>query len=195
MSKGEETRQTILSEAVDLASLVGLEQLTIGGLANAVGLSKSGLFAHFNSKEQLQIQVLEAAAERFINFVIRPAVQGVPRGEPRVRKMMDTWLNWHDEQPGGCVIQSAAIEMDDKPGPVRDYVAENQRQWLSVITRAAQIAIEEGHFRGDLDVDQFAYEFLSVGLAYQHGAGLLNTPNARERAQKAFDGIVERARA
>lgn len=194
ITKGQETKQTILDEAVDLASTVGLEQLTIGGLASAVGLSKSGLFAHFKSKEQLQIQVLETAAQRFIDFVIAPAIKA-PRGEPRVRALMDTWLRWHDEQPGGCVIQSAAIEMDDRPGPVRDYVVENQQQWMGVISRAAQIAVEEGHFRGDLDLDQFAYEFLSVGLAYQHSSGLLNTPNSRERALRSFDGVVERARA
>ncbi len=194
MSKGEETRQAILSEAVTLASTVGLEQLTIGGLASAVGLSKSGLFAHFKSKEQLQIQVLAAAAERFVDFVIRPAVKA-PRGEPRVRALMDTWLRWHDEQPGGCVIQSAAIEMDDRPGPVRDYVVDNQQQWLAVIKRAAQIAVEEGHFRPDFDLDQFAYEFLSIGLAYQHGSGLLQMPRSRERALTSFDGVIERARA
>lgn len=194
MSKGEETRQAILTEAVTLASTVGLEQLTIGSLASAVGLSKSGLFAHFKSKEQLQIQVLAAAAARFIEFVIRPAVKA-PRGEPRVRALMDTWLRWHDEQPGGCVIQSAAIEMDDRPGPVRDYVVENQRQWLAVIKRAAQIAVEEGHFRPDFDLDQFAYDFLSIGLAYQHASGLLQMSRSRERALASFDGVIERARA
>jgi AcrR family transcriptional regulator len=193
MQKGHETKQAILDQAITIASSVGLEQLTIGQLASAVGLSKSGLFAHFRSKEQLQIEVLEETSRRFTEAVILPALRK-PRGEPRMRAMVENWLDWHDSQPGGCVIQGAVAEMDDRPGPVRDYLVHNQQQWLNALTRAAEIGVEEGHFRKDLDLEQWAYEVLSLGLGYQHFAGLMEKPRARERVRRSFDALIDRSR-
>ncbi|HXI20661.1 MAG TPA: hypothetical protein VNH46_06230, partial [Gemmatimonadales bacterium] len=121
MSKGLETRDTILHHATQLASKVGLCGLTIGTLAEDLALSKSGLFAHIGSKEQLQILVLERAAHDFIEAVVRPALRE-PRGEPRIRALFERWLAWDRDGllPGGCVFVAAASELDDRPGPVRD---------------------------------------------------------------------------
>src|SRR5216110_1068336 len=116
MSKGERTKTAILEHATGLASQVGLTGLTIGVLADDLDLSKSGLFAHFQSKEALQLQVLEFAAERFVATVVRPALS-TPRGEPRVRAMFENWLKWPKESalPGGCFFVAAAVELDDQP--------------------------------------------------------------------------------
>ena len=127
MGKGDQTRDAILERAVRLASQVGLEGLTIGRLAGALDLSKSGLFAHFASKETLQVQTLERAAERFVEVVLRPAL-AEPRGEPRLRALFERWLRWPQEvsQPGGCIFVQAAVELDDRPGPARDRLVALQ---------------------------------------------------------------------
>src|SRR5690242_13771922 len=125
MRKGEATHQAILSRAMILASRIGLEGLTIGKLASDLRLSKSGLFAHFQAKEKLQIQVLDTAANAFLEGVIRPALQA-PRGEQRVRKLVENWLEWakHKNEDGGCIFVSAAAELDDRPGVVRDHLVK-----------------------------------------------------------------------
>src|SRR3989442_4726407 len=128
MRKGANTRNAILPHATGLASQVGLTGLTIGALADHLRLSKSGLFAHFRSKEALQIQVLEHAAASFVEAVVRPALQQ-PRGEPRMRALFERWLEWEQAEalPGGCVFVAAASELVDRPGPARDRVVELQR--------------------------------------------------------------------
>ena len=130
MSKGTETRTAILDEAVDIASRVGFGALTIGQLADRTQMSKSGLFAHFRSKEQLQLQALEHAAARFIDCVARPAL-ATPRGEQRARALFDGWLAWlEDSLPGGCIFIAAAVEVDDQPGSLRDAVVRHERDLL-----------------------------------------------------------------
>jgi len=195
MSKGEDTRAAILGRALAVTSELGLEGLSIGSLAQDLGMSKSGLFAHFGSKEDLQLQVLELAVERFVAAVVQPAL-AAPRGEPRVRALFDNWLAWAEATflPGGCVFIAAANELDDRPGPLRDRLVESQQQWLAVLARAARIAQEEGHFRGDLDAEQFAYETYAVALAYHHFRRLLRDPGARDRARRAFDDLMRGAR-
>jgi AcrR family transcriptional regulator len=138
MGKGAETRDLILRRALDLASIDGLEQLTIGLLAKTVGMSKSGLFAHFKSKEQLQLSVLQAATERFVRDVVSPALRR-PRGRPRVEALFELWLAWESAFPGGCPYQAAIVEFDDRPGVVRDYLVETQRDWQDAITQAVRI--------------------------------------------------------
>jgi AcrR family transcriptional regulator len=192
MGRGADTREVILDHALSLASTVGLEQLTIGGLASAVGLSKSGLFAHFNSKEQLQIDVLGEASRRFVALVVVPALRE-PRGEPRVQAMFSNWLGWADHLPGGCIIYAAVSELDDRPGPVREVLVGMQRNWMATIARGAQIAIDEGHFRADLDIPQFVFEFLGFAFSCYHHMRLLDDPDARERAQRAFAALLSRA--
>jgi AcrR family transcriptional regulator len=194
-TKGEETRQRILDGAVALASTQGIEGVTIGELANALDLSKSGLFAHFRSKEALQIAVLQAAGERFTRLVVVPALRA-PRGEPRVRALFERWLLWGNsaEMPGGCIFIGAAAELDDRPGPVRDVLVQGQKDLLGTLAHAARIAVDEGHFRADLDVDQFAFELFAIRLSFNHSTRLMRDPRAKERAHRAFEQLIASAR-
>ncbi len=193
--KGEQTRERILTQALQVASLQGLGGLTIGELATALGLSKSGLFAHFQSKENLQTAVLEAAAEAFADRVIRPALTRA-RGEPRVQALFENWLRWalSDELPGGCIFVAASTEFDDTPGLLRDKLRELQARWFDTTVRAAAIAVEEGHFAEDADPHQFAFELHGIYLAFHHTHRLLQRPDAVERTQRAFQRLLHSAR-
>lgn len=196
VGKGEQTREAILERAMVLASEVGLEGLTIGRLAEALDLSKSGLFAHFRSKEALQVQTLERAAARFEEAVIRPALRAA-RGEPRVRALFEGWLRWPKivPQPGGCIFVAASVELDDRPGPARDKLVRLQRDWLDVIAGAVRMAIQEGHFDPKVDSAQFAFELYGIMLMCHHTARLLRDPRAEERARRGFEALLTRARA
>ncbi len=196
MRKGEQTREAILERALVLASEVGLEGLTIGTLAEALDLSKSGLFAHFRSKEALQIQTLELAAARFEVAVIRPALRAA-RGEPRLRALFENWLRWPKSvpQPGGCIFVAASVELDDRPGPARDKLVRLQSDWLDVIAGAVRIAIQERHFDPKVDSAQFAFELYGIMLVCHHTARLLRDPRAEERARRGFEALLARARA
>lgn len=193
MSKGEQTRSAVLKAALSLASAEGLEGLSIGRLAKAVGMSKSGLFAHFKSKDQLQVDVLEEAIERFTDVVVRPAVKAA-RGEPRVRALYERWLGWKDELPGGCIFIAAAVDLDDRPGPARDRLVQSQNDWLATLAKAASIAIEEGHFRTDLDPKQFAFEMIGITYSFHFVSKLLERPTARRQADDAFERLLSDAR-
>lgn len=194
--KGEQTREAILAHALGLATRIGFEGLTIGRLAEALRMSKSGLFAHFRSKEGLQIAILEMAGARMVDEVVRPAL-AAPRGEPRVRALFDRWLAWEQSPslPGGCPFMAASFELDDRPGAVRDYVVQRLRDWLDTMAGAARIAVQEGHFRADLDCEQFAHDCQGIGLAFVHASRLMRDPRARERAQAAFESLVRASRA
>jgi AcrR family transcriptional regulator len=194
VGKGEETREAILGTALALASAHGLNGLSIGTLAREAGLSKSGLFAHFGSKEDLQLAVLQTAVGRFVDTVVTPALRQ-PRGEPRVRAFFERWLDWERSTylPGGCPFLAAA-KLDDRPGRVRDYLVASQRDWLDGLATAARIAVVEGHFRPDLDPEQFAYELYSLILAYHQYQRLLADPAADRRCRLAFARLLERSR-
>jgi AcrR family transcriptional regulator len=196
MGKGAETRDAILERAVQLASEVGLDGLTIGRLADALDLSKSGLFAHFASKEGLQVATLERAAQQFVEAVIRPALQA-PRGEPRLRALVDRWLRWPIEvpQPGGCIFVQAAVELDDQPGPARDRLVALQGEWLAALATAVKSAIAERHFRKDVDPEQVAFELYGIMLSTHHAARLMRDPRAVDRARRAVDRLVASCRA
>ncbi len=194
MSKGEETKAAILDRAVDLASRIGLEGLSIGGLAGETGLSKSGLFAHFDSKQNLQLEVLRTSAERFVSAVVAPALKK-PRGVPRIRALFENWFSWAHSMPGGCFFVAAANELDDRPGPLREQLVGYQRDWVGALATAARIAVEEGQFRSDLDVTQFAYDFYSNLLAYHHFSRLMSDKNAEARARRSFERLLEASRA
>ncbi|MBW2549037.1 MAG: TetR/AcrR family transcriptional regulator [Deltaproteobacteria bacterium] len=174
MGKGEETKQAIVDQALELASTVGLEKLTIGTLAGATGMSKSGLFAHFRSKEQLQLQVLVQARQRFIDIVIAPA----------------SVKQWEEDLPGGCIFHAVSAELDDRPGPARDYLVDTQRDFADTLRRAAEIAIEEGEFRKGLDLDQFVFELGAITAGYHHSGRLLGDPDAEQRARDMFEGLL-----
>jgi AcrR family transcriptional regulator len=190
-TKGADTRQAVLERAVALASKVGLGGLTIGTLATELHLSKSGLFGHFKSKEALQVQVLDHAAARFVEAVVRPALAQA-RGEPRVRSLFHRWLDWarSSPMPGGCLFVAAATELDDKEGPVRDRLQQLQREWLGVIATSFRKGIDEGHFPEGADPEQFAHDLYGVMLAYHHAHRLLRDPKAEARARHAFQQLL-----
>jgi AcrR family transcriptional regulator len=195
MSKGEVTRQAILEHAVSLATKLGLEGLTIGRLADDLGLSKSGLFAHFQSKELLQLAVVEFASERFVEAAVKPSFTA-ERGEARVRALFENWLSWPKRSglAAGCFFVAASVELDDRPGPVRDRLVKLQKDWLDTIAQAVRIAIAEGHFRKDVEPDQFAYEMYGLMLVAHHFTRLLRDPAADGRARSAFENQLNRAR-
>ena len=195
MRKGELTRQAILEQATKVASKVGLAGLTIGNLAEQAELSKSGLYAHFRSKESLQLQVLEHASALFIEHVMRPALLA-PRGETRVRALFEHWLKWCSGSalPGGCLFFAAAAELDDQPGPVRDHLVRNQRDLQDSVAQIFRTGIKEGAFRADADADQFANDLQSVMLGYSYNCRLLKDPQSEARARRAFDALLDAVR-
>ncbi|MBI4124283.1 MAG: hypothetical protein A3G28_08525 [Betaproteobacteria bacterium RIFCSPLOWO2_12_FULL_68_19] len=192
-TKGEQTRAAILDEALKVASRLGLEGLTIGGLAEASGMSKSGLFAHFGSREDLQLAVLEHAAQRYGETVLMPVLR-IERGLPRLRAMFERWLEWTIASglPGGCIMIAAAAEYDDRPGPIRDAVIANQHRGNAVTQKAVRLAVEEGHLRSDTDPEQIAFELLGIVLASHNHRRLLGDREARKRALTAFDELIAR---
>ncbi len=195
MSRGEITRQAILEHAAGLATQVGLEGLTIGRLADDLSLSKSGLFAHFHSKEALQLSAMEFAAQRFIEAAVKPSF-AAPRGEPRVRALFENWLAWPKNSgfPGGCFFVAASVELDDRAGAVRERLVQLQKDWFDTLAQAVRIAVSEKHFREDTDPEQFAYEMYGNMLVWHHSMRLLRDPNADVHARQAFEGLLERAR-
>jgi len=193
MSKGEQTRGAILDEALRIASKLGLEGLTIGSLADATGMSKSGLFAHFGSREDLQLAVLEHAAQLYGEKVFVPVLK-IERGLPRLRALFERWLDWTLESglPGGCIMISTAIEYDDRPGPIRDAAIENQHRGNAITQKAVRLAIEEGHLAAGTDPEQISFEMLGIVLASHNHRRLLGDKEARKRALTAFDQLISR---
>ena len=195
MSKGAETRAYILTQAISMAGILGLEGLTIGRLATQTGMSKSGLFGHFGSKEALQFAVLETIAKDFSLKVISPALKE-PTGETRLRKLFSNWMEWanDEKQEGGCRLMGASVELNARPGELRDYLAEQQIEWIDCIRRMAQKAVSESIFRAGLDTRQFAFEFHSIGLGLNFSLRLLRDPAALSRSQVAFDSLIQKAK-
>ena len=179
-----------------MASVMGLEGLSIGQLANRAGMSKSGLFGHFGSKEALQFAVLETVVEDFKIRVIGPALQE-PTGEARLRKLFEGWMQWasDDDKTGGCPLMSASIELDDRPGQLRNYLVQQQIGWLDCIRRMAQKAVAEGVFKQGLDTAQFAFQFHSTGLGFNFSQRLLDDPQALARAKTALESLIRQAKA
>lgn len=192
MLKGERTKTAILDHATGLASQVGLTGLTIGVLADELNLSKSGLFAHFNSKESLQIEVLNHAADRFREVVVRPALQE-PRGAPRVRALFERWMVWGRDValPGGCVFVAATAELDDRPGPVRERLVELQRDWHKTLALSFAKGIEAKLFRKSADPAELAQDLYGIMLSYHLHTRLLGDRGAEKRARRAFDRLLE----
>lgn len=194
MSRGEHTRAAILDVALAQASEAGFESLTIGSLAERAGLSKSGLFAHFGSREELQVAAIEAAAGRFTETVFVPALKA-PRGLPRLRALFAQWLAWTASSglAHGCPMQAAAVEFDDRPGPVRDAVIRHFARLERELGRAVQLAVDQGHLRPDLDIGQFVFDMLGVILSYYHSARLFDGEKAAARARAAFEQLIKTA--
>jgi AcrR family transcriptional regulator len=192
-TKGERTRAAILDAALRIVSKAGLDGLTIGTLADATGMSKSGLFAHFGSREELLLAVLAHGQAQFTEVVFQPAM-AKPRGLPRLKAMFTHWLDWTEsaELPGGCPMIGGASEFDDKPGPVRDMLAGGQRTWIDTLKRTVRQAIEEGQMAHDTDPEQIAFEMFGIALVVHHHRRLLGYPKARARALAALDKLLTR---
>ena len=186
--KGRRTRQSILERAVDLASLEGLEGLTIGRLADDLKMSKSGLFAHFGSKEELQIATIEAASQRYIHEIFEAAIQE-PRGLPRLVAICEAWLSYIRRRvfPGGCFFAAASFEFDSRPGPVHDRIRRLMDDWIGALERAIRMARDEGHLRGDVDPSQLAFELNSLFFGANFAYYLRHDEQALEKAQKAVE--------
>jgi AcrR family transcriptional regulator len=191
--KGDLTRTAILDEALQVASRSGFSGLSIGMLADQTGMSKSGLFAHFKSMDQLQLQLLARARERFVDAVIRPAL-ATPRGERRVRALFDNWLHWSTEiLDGGCIFVAAAVELDDRPGELRDALVQSERDWLELLATVARTAISEGDFVDTLDTDQFAFEVHALMLGHHHASRLLRDHRALVMTRRSFESMINSA--
>ena len=192
MSKGDATRRAVVARAMSVARSTGLAGLTIGRLSDEMSLSKSGLFAHFGSKESLQVAVVEEAQRQFVEQVVSPALES-RRGEPRVRALFEKWLAW-GRQDGGCPFVGMATELDDQQGPAREALASAERDWQDALAQAARIAIEEKHFASALDPRQFAFEMLGIMLSFHLMHRLLGDSNAEKRARAAFEALLSRNR-
>lgn len=192
MANGSETKQLILDAAISMTSKIGLSALSIGKLAAETCMSKSGLFAHFKSKQNLQLEVLKAAEAKFIKTVVRPALSQ-PRGIPRIRAIFENWIGWTNSiiLPGGCPFVSLSMELTSQPGRLQNYLKVSQEQWLNFLAGSARIAIEEKQFLANLDTRQFAYELFSILLAYQHAKHLLDDPLSETRAKTALDRLIQ----
>jgi AcrR family transcriptional regulator len=193
MRKGERTRTLILDEAVALASQVGLEGLSIGSLAERLDMSKSGLFAHFGTKQDLQLSTLKRAQALFRERVFSPEVNEL-RGLPRLRALFSNWLacvGQNQELPGGCLMLAASAEYDDRPGAVRELLAAGQRELRGAIAKAIRSAIDERHLRPQTDPWQLGFELFGIVLATHHDHKLLDDARSAARAQDAFERLIQ----
>ena len=195
MRKGELTRAAILDVALDLSSRDGLEGLTIGLLADKMNMSKSGVFAHFGSREDLQLEVLKLYHHHFEQEVFYPSMKE-PRGLPRLQSMFARWVKRVSvEIASGCIYISGAVEYDDRPGAIREELVGMVRAWQDALLRCVQQATEMGHLHADTDPQQMVYEMYGLILALHHDARFIKRPGSVERAQAGFERLLESYRA
>jgi AcrR family transcriptional regulator len=190
------TRERILNEGLALASHAGLEGVTLGVLASQVGMSKSGLFAHFQSKEAVQISLLERAQALGNPVIVTPAMRE-PEGLPRLKALVRNWFGWSTRAglPGGCPVAAGMFEYDDVEGPVRDKILALEASWRGFLGDLVRESVKAGHLRRDLDVDQFVWELCGIYLAHHTASRFVRSPDANERAEMAFSALLERSSA
>lgn len=189
-TKGAATREAILDRAYMIAASAGLEGLSIGPLADAVNMSKSGVFAHFGSREELQLAVLDLAADRFGEHTLIPAL-AQPRGLPRLRALLANWFDWLRRDRGGCLVLTAASEYDDRPGPLRDRMIHHHLRLRQMVSRAVAMAVESGELRGDLDPEQAAFELNTIALAVQHDMAISDPGSAMQRGERMLEHLLD----
>ncbi len=192
LHKGQQTKLAIVDAALGLATQIGLEGLSIGVLAEVTGMSKSGVFAHFGSREELQISVIREYFGRFEQEIFYPALHEA-RGLPRLQALFSNWMKRVTvEIQSGCIFISGAVDFDDRPGPVRDALASSVKTWLAAVQRAVVQAKEEGHLAPDADASQIGFEIHGLILAVHYEARFLKTPGSIARANQAFEQILAR---
>jgi AcrR family transcriptional regulator len=192
--KGQVTRAAIIEQALSIARRDGLEGLTIGALAERLGMSKSGVFSHFGSREELQLAVLRQYAERFVEAVLRPAVAR-PRGLPRLRALLENWLaHLAEEIEAGCILIAGASEYDDRPGHMHDALVAIIQAWKGELLRAIRLAQDEGHLDRGADADQMVFEIYGLMLMLHQDARLLHSTRSVQRARTALARLIEAAR-
>jgi AcrR family transcriptional regulator len=189
VSKGEATRDALVGRAHSIARLQGLEGFSINDLAASAGMSKSGVFAHFGSRQDLQLAVLDAAAERFTNEVLLVAFKA-KRGLPRLRALQAGWIDWVRHEDGGCLMLASASEYDDKPGPIRDRVVQQLARLRVALTRTVQLCIDSGDFAADGDAAQIAFEFFGIVLCVHHDGRLFGHAAAAKRGRAACERLI-----
>jgi AcrR family transcriptional regulator len=194
MAASNVTRQRILDMGLAMASQSGLEAVTLGVLATNVGMSKSGLFAHFHSKEAVQLSLLEHSDRFAAPVVIEPAMQA-PEGLPRLQALVTNWLGWAPRAglPGGCPVAAGLFEYDDVQGLVHDKIQEIETRWHGMLCTLTAQAIQQGHLRRDLDIEQFVWELFGIYLSHHVASRFLKSPDADNRAQTAFAALLARA--
>jgi AcrR family transcriptional regulator len=192
--KGEMTRAAIVEAALQAASRDGLEGLTIGTLADSMHMSKSGVFAHFGSREELQLAVLKAYVQRFVDEVLRPSV-AKPRGLPRLESILERWVSFlAREMTRGCIMIAGAVEYDDVPGPLRDEMVAIIAGWKLELIKAIRQAVSEGHLKRDVDAQQLVFEVYGLMLAMHQDARLLRSADSAKRARAGLRRLIDAAR-
>lgn len=189
MAKGISTKQDIINRGLEMASQLGLECITIGLLAKEANLSKSGLFAHFKSKENLQLEILKHASDDFAKKVIHPALK-VQAGILRIKALVKNWIDWGNKISGGCIFVTAGTEYSDRPGKVRNLLIQQQEQWIDSLRRIAKSAIKAGDFKENIDVDQFAFDLYSMLLGFHYYYKLLDDKKVTQRQEVALDQLL-----
>lgn len=193
MTKGEDTKLVILKAGLQMASALSLEAVTIGSLAKATGMSKSGLFAHFQSKENLQIAILDYAAQVFTDKVLAPALK-TDAGLTRIKSLVERWVTWGSSLKGGCIFVSASTEFSERPGKVQQYLRHQQQQWIDSLARLGRAAMRVGDFSADIDAEQFAFELYSLLLGFHYYHLLLRDADTKQRQETALEQLLDRYR-
>jgi len=188
------TRSRIIETGTNLLSTSGLSGITLGTLAERTGMSKSGLFAHFGSKEEVQLSLLEHTAQVAAEHVVAPAMRAA-EGLPRLRALVRNWLGWTARAglAGGCPIAAGIFELDDTEGPVREQLLQLEKSWRSLLAQHVAQAVDLGHLRRDLDIEQFVWELCGIYLSHHAFLRFVRDPRADKRARIAFDALLERA--
>jgi AcrR family transcriptional regulator len=190
MIKENDTKRAILQKGLEMVSHLSLEALTIGLLAKEMNISKSGLFAHFKSKENLQLEILDYAAQHFSREVILPALKA-ERGIPRVRAIVENWIKWGSKFKGGCIFVTATTEFNDRPGNIQNKLFSQQKQWLRVLRKIGETAIKAGDIKPGTDCEQFAYDLYSLVLGHYYYSQLIKDPRLEHRQEKSLDQFLK----
>ena len=190
MAKENNTKRAILQKGLEMASHLSLEALTIGLLAKELNMSKSGLFAHFKSKENMQLEILDYAAQHFARDVILPALK-VERGIPRIRAIVDKWVKWGSKFTGGCIFVDATTEFNDRPGNIQNRLFDQQKQWVDILRRIGESAIKAGDIKPESDCEQFAYELYSLVLGHYYYDQLIQDPKIEQRKENSLNHFLK----